>query len=109
MPIFVATISVSGRSLRYDEEFPTFETTRGAWYYLADERKAAEDAAAADIGGEVIEYSDTLRQLRQNAGTGLAAAKNVWPGGTGTVWGMSCHPHRMDKILLDYSVTTVIE
>ena len=98
---YVATVNVPGYLLM-DDEPPTFDTTREAWQYLADERQHSEDDSTAT--GDP--YSDTYNELQGLAQQGTDA---MWDG-TGTVHGPTPgrnadDPHDQG---LAYSVTVTV-
>ena len=100
--MFVATINTPGY-MPMDDEPPTFDTTREAWDYLADERRRSED----DFEG--VGYSATLNILQ------LRAEGNFDPGygsvdeitGEGTVNGDTPGYDGDHDLGLSYSVTEV--
>lgn len=65
-PKYVATVNITGY-LPMDDEPPVFDSIKGAWEYLADEREAYENDTDAEY------YSSTLDELRE-----MTTVGSVW-------------------------------
>lgn len=107
--MFLATINTPGY-LPMDDDPPTFDTARGAWSYLADEREREEDQFPEDE--PLGEYTETLGYLRYAAGTEVeyGSQNEDWPlnaDGTGVIYGRTPGYDGDHDLGLAYCVTAV--
>lgn len=111
--VYVATINVPGYLPMMDNVEP-FESAKGAWEYLVQERMRDEDSATYETGDpDEFVYSDTLQDL-QAAVNALDAQSDrditdagLMLDGTGTIGGNTPGYPGSHDLGLNYSVTLV--